>query len=79
MGTGIAAVIPIVLGPPRSGWNRKIEHKESIGSCSRCSGGRKVRPYIIKFKFRIRLFYSNFMLTNILYYEYNYTVYYYLY
>jgi len=27
MGTGIAAVIPIVLGPPRSGWNRKIDNK----------------------------------------------------
>ena len=27
MGTGIAAVIPIILGPPKRGWERKIDTK----------------------------------------------------
>jgi len=25
MGAGIAAVVPIILGPPRSGWKRKVD------------------------------------------------------
>ena len=36
MGTGIAAVIPIILEPPRSGWERKVDKKNFSPSFFEC-------------------------------------------